>query len=87
VGFTALYIGERQAGRSTRLTVANDAFRLIPVAAYTQLNASVGYVRARYSIRTNVSNLLNQLSYNVHDDNSINPIAPRMVSATVSWNW
>jgi iron complex outermembrane recepter protein len=87
LGFTALYIGERQAGRSTRLTVANDAFRLIPVAAYTQLNASVGYVRARYSLRANVSNLLNQLSYNIHDDNSVNPIAPRMVSATVSWNW
>ena len=87
LGLTAFYMGERQAGRSTRVTVNNDAFRLIPVAAYTQLNASVGYVRARYAVRANVTNLLNELSYNVHDDNSINPIAPRQVSATLSWTW
>ncbi|MEZ0609404.1 TonB-dependent siderophore receptor [Fibrella sp. WM1] len=87
LGFTAFYVGERQAGRSTRVTVANDTYRLIELPAYTQLNASVGYVRARYAIRANVTNLLNQLSYNVHDDNSINPIAPRQVSATLSWNW
>lgn len=87
VGLTAFYMGERQAGRSTRLTVANDAFRLIELPAYTQLNASVGYVRARYAIRANLTNLLNELSYNVHDDNSINPIAPRQVSATLSWTW
>ncbi|XWW47069.1 TonB-dependent receptor [Fibrella sp. USSR17] len=87
LGLTAFYMGERQAGRSTRVTVNNDAFRLIPLPAYTQLNASVGYVKARYAIRANVTNLLNELSYNVHDDNSINPIAPRQVSATLSWTW
>ena len=87
VGLTAFYMGERVAGRSTRTTVANDAYRLIPLPAYTQLNASLGYVKARYAVRANVSNLLNALSYNVHDDNSINPIAPRQVSATLSWSW
>ncbi|HEX9957886.1 MAG TPA: TonB-dependent receptor, partial [Fibrella sp.] len=87
LGLTAFYMGERQAGRSTRLTVNNDTFRLITVPAYTQLNASVGYVRPRYAIRANATNLLNALNYNVHDDNSINPIAPRQVSATLSWMW
>ncbi|MBO0930670.1 TonB-dependent receptor [Fibrella aquatilis] len=87
LGLTAFYMGERVAGRSTRVTVANDAYRLIPLPAYTQLNASVGYVKTRYAIRASATNLLNALSYNVHDDNSINPIAPRQVSATLSWNW
>ena len=87
LGLTAFYMGERQAGRSTRLTVNNDAFRLIAIPAYTQLNASVGYVRPRYAIRANATNLLNALNYNVHDDNSINPIAPRQASATLSWMW
>ncbi|MBO0939438.1 TonB-dependent receptor [Fibrella sp. HMF5335] len=87
LGLTAFYMGERMAGRSTRTTVANDAFRLIPLPAYSQLNASVGYVRPRYAIRANMTNLFDVLSYNVHDDNSINPIAPRQVSATLSWNW
>lgn len=87
LGLTAFYMGERQAGRSTRVMVNNDAFRLIALPAYTQLNASVGYVRTRYAIRANATNLLNVLNYNVHDDNSINPIAPRQVSATLSWMW
>lgn len=87
VGLTAFYMGDRQAGRSTRLTVNNDAYRLIPVPAYTQLDASVGYSLARFSIRAKVSNLLNELSYNIHDDNSVNPIAPRMFSTTVSYRW
>ncbi len=87
LGLTAFYMGERQAGRSTRVTVNNDAFRLIALPAYRQLNASVGYVRTRYAIRANATNLLNVLNYNVHDDNSINPIAPRQVSATLSWMW
>lgn len=64
-----------------------DAFRLIPLPAYTQLDASVGYSLPRLSVRAKLSNILNALSYNVHDDNSINPIAPRMVSTTVSWRW
>ena len=87
LGLTAMYFGERVAGRSTRLTVANDVFRLIPVNAYTQINASAGYNFTKFSIRAKVSNLLNEMSYNVHDDNSVNPIAPRQLSVTVGYKW
>ena len=87
VGLTAFYMGDRQAGRFTRLTVNNDAYRLIPVPAYTQLDASVGYSLARFSARAKVSNVLNVLNHHVYDDNSVNPIAPRMLSATVSYRW
>ncbi len=87
VGLTAMYFGERQAGRSTRLTVKNDTFRLIPVNAYTQVDLSAGYNFSKISLRVKVSNLLDELSYNIHDDNSVNPIAPRMVSATVAFKW
>lgn len=34
LGLTAFYMGERVAGRSTRVTVVNDAFRLMPLSAY-----------------------------------------------------
>ncbi len=87
LGLTAMYFGERQAGRSTRLTVNNDVFKLIPINAYTQIDASVGYNFTKFSIRAKVSNLLNELSYNVHDDNSVNPIAPRMASVTLAYKW
>jgi iron complex outermembrane recepter protein len=87
LGLTAMYFSERQAGRSTRLTVNNDVFKLIPINAYTQIDASAGYNFTKISIRAKVSNLLNELSYNVHDDNSVNPIAPRMASVTVAYRW
>ncbi|RSK43595.1 TonB-dependent receptor [Hymenobacter perfusus] len=85
LGLTTLYIGERQAGRSTRGNVQGDAFRLIPLPSYTQLDASVGYTYDRLSLRLKLSNVLNKLSYNVHDDNSVNPIAPRVFAATVGY--
>jgi iron complex outermembrane recepter protein len=87
VGLTAMYFGERQAGRSTRLTIKNDTFKLIPVNAYTQIDLSAGYNFSKISLRLKVSNLLDELSYNIHDDNSVNPIAPRMASATVAFKW
>jgi iron complex outermembrane receptor protein len=87
VGLTAFYMGERVAGRSTRLTINNDTYRLIPVPAFTQIDASVGYSLSRFGVRAKVSNILNVLSYQIHDDNSVNPIAPRMLSATVSYRW
>lgn len=84
-GFTALYIGARQAGRSTRLTVNNDAYRLIALPDYVQLDAGVGYTLDRLTLRVKLTNLLNQLSYNVHDDNSVNPIAPRQLATTLTY--
>ena len=85
VGVLAYYVGERQAGRNNRLTVNNDAFRLIELPAYTQFDATVGYSLQRLTLRVKLSNVLNQLSYNAHDDNSINPIAPRLLSATLTY--
>lgn len=84
LGLTALYTGDRQAGRSTRLTVKNDAYRLIPIAGFTQVDASAGYASTRFSLRVKMANLGNALSYFVHDDNSVNPIAPRNFSATAA---
>ncbi|RYD73260.1 MAG: TonB-dependent receptor, partial [Sphingobacteriales bacterium] len=85
VGLNATYIGERQAGRSTRLTINNDAYKLISLRDYTLLDFSAGYAKGQYSIRAKVSNLSNELNYNAHDDNSINPIAPRMFFATLAY--
>jgi len=38
-------------------------------------------------VRLKLSNLFNQLSYYAHDDNSINPIAPRQFVATFSYKF
>lgn len=81
-GVGVVYIGERMAGRSTRLTVVNDSYKLIPIPAYSNIEASVGYKKKNTAVRLKVSNVLNTESYNVHDDNSVNPIAPRQIIAT-----
>lgn len=84
-GVLGFYVGDRVAGRSTRTTITNDTYRLMTVPDYFQFDASAGYSFSNISLRIKVSNLLDQLSYNVHDDNSVNPIAPRMFSATVTY--
>ncbi|MBO2012634.1 TonB-dependent receptor [Hymenobacter negativus] len=98
-GVTAYYVGDRLAGRNNRTlnpatgkpwvdtnnNPINDAFKLIALPNYFLFDASLGYSYERVSVRVKLANLLNELSYNVHDDNSINPIAPRNFSATVTY--
>jgi iron complex outermembrane receptor protein len=83
-GFIAYYVGDRVAGRSTRVQVNNDSYKLMPIPDYVQFDATVGYSIQKITLRFKLSNLFNKLSYYVHDDNSVNPIAPRQFAATVS---
>lgn len=87
VGFGMLYIGDRSAGRQTRVTVPNDTYKPMPLPAYTNLDATVAYTKNKVSVRLKMTNILNELSYNVHDDNSVNPIAPRQITATVGFKF
>ncbi len=48
-------------------------------------DASLGYTYNRFSLRVKLANILDELSYNMHDDNSVNPIAPRNFAATFSY--
>jgi iron complex outermembrane receptor protein len=86
-GAGALYIGDRYAGRSTRVTVPNDSYKLIALPSYVSLEAGAGYILSNLSLRLKVTNILNVLSYNVHDDNSVNPIAPRQLMGTVTYKF
>jgi iron complex outermembrane recepter protein len=82
-GIGIYYVGERVAGRST--TKANPGYALMPVPAYFLCETSLGYTYQNLNFRVKVNNIFNQLSYNVHDDNSVNPIAARQFTATVSY--
>jgi iron complex outermembrane receptor protein len=90
-GATGYYVGDRLAGRNPRLLYTaqgnpvGDANKYISLPNYFLFDASLGYATERFSLRVKMANLLNELSYNVHDDNSINPIAPRNFSATLSY--
>jgi iron complex outermembrane receptor protein len=82
-GFTAFYTGNRVAGRSTRLTVVNDTYKLMKIPDFTSFDVTAGYGFGEVMLRGKISNLFNALSYYVHDDNSVNPVAPRQVSVSV----
>jgi iron complex outermembrane receptor protein len=87
LGFTGFYVGDMLAGRNTRLTVANDAYRLIPLPSFFHLDVSAGYTFRNASLRGRLTNVLNELGYYAHDDNSINPIAPRQFALTLSYKF
>ncbi len=82
LGLISFYTGNRVAGRST--TAANPEYKLMPIPDFVQVDAMIGYSYKSMSLRAKASNLFDKMSYYVHDDNSINPIAPRMYSLTLS---
>ena len=86
-GFTLFYVGDMMAGRSTRLTVPDDAFKLIPLPSFFQGDVSLGYTYSNASIRVRMTNITNALGYYAHDDNSINPIAPRQFVTTLAYKF
>lgn len=87
LGVSAFYSGERKGGRSTQLTVSNDNRKLIDIPDYTQFDCYVGYQFGNLSLKAKVTNLTNVLSYYIHDDNAIMPIAPRQLSTTISYHF
>jgi iron complex outermembrane receptor protein len=86
-GLVNTYFGKRFAGRSTRITVNNDAYRLIPLNDFIQVDATLAYVCKKWAVRTKLSNLFNELNYNIHDDNSLNPITPRNYSVSLNYTF
>ncbi len=75
-------MGDRLAGRNPRLLFDKDgnptvdANKLIAVPNYFLFDASLGYACDRFPVRFKMANLLNELSCNLHDDNSVNPHRP-----------
>jgi iron complex outermembrane receptor protein len=80
VGAIAQYMGLRYVGRSTRLTINNDQYQLIPIQGFVEVDLVASYKWKQWKCNAKLSNVFNQLSYHVHDDNSLNPIAPRNAS-------
>ncbi|WP_315816684.1 TonB-dependent receptor domain-containing protein [Paraflavitalea speifideaquila] len=76
VGVTALYIGKRNAGWNNQIEQTQNYSRLIPVDGFTTVDISAGYTWKAISLLAKVSNLGNTYNYYVHENYSVNPIAP-----------
>ncbi|WP_348824164.1 TonB-dependent siderophore receptor [Flavobacterium aestuarii] len=59
--------------------------RDIPLEGYATVDASVGYDWKKVSILCKVSNITDELNYTVHENYSVNPIAPRQVMVSLKY--
>ena len=86
-GATGLYIAGMDGGKETRLTVPNDNRQLIPLPDFAQVDFTAAYGFKGLLFGIKVSNIFNALGYYAHEDESINPIALREYSATISYKF
>jgi iron complex outermembrane receptor protein len=93
LGAIGNYIGERSGGWNDQIVIntttgaktIND--RDIPLEGYTTIDLSAGYSWKKLSILCKLSNITNELNYTVHENYSINPIAPRLVMTSIKYKF
>lgn len=92
-GSIANYIGDRIGGwnndyiYNTTTNQVEFRDREIPVEGYVTVDVSAGYEWKQFSLLCRLSNITNELNYTVHENYSINPIAPRQFMATVKYKF
>ena len=87
LGLINSYVGVRAAGRYTNLTTPSDPRKPVQLPEYFQSDATIAYKYNQITFRAKMSNIFNTMSYNVHDDNSVNPIAPTNYSLTMNYSF
>ena len=93
LGAIGNYIGNRSGGWNDQIVInattgaktIND--RDIPIEGYTTVDLSAGYSWKKLSILCKLSNITNELNYTVHENYSINPIAPRQVMTSIKYKF
>ena len=93
IGAIGNYIGNRLGGWNDQyvvnpttgaVTINN---RDIPLQGYTTIDISVGYTYKKWSILCKLSNITNELNYTVHENYSVNPIAPRQIMTSLKYKF
>ena len=86
LGTIANYIGNRLGGyNNTNGQTIDD--RTIPLSDFTTIDFSVGYSWNKFSLLCKLSNITNELNYTVHENYSVNPIAPRQVVTSLKYKF
>lgn len=84
-GISFIYIGNRFAGWNNTQQQAQSYSRLIPVSGFSTTDISLGYTYKKFDFLTKLSNIYNTFNYYVHENYSVNPIAPRQFVGTISY--
>jgi iron complex outermembrane receptor protein len=98
LGAIGNYIGDRTGGWNDRYvwteknpTTTPKTYtvtiedREIPLEGYATLDASIGYEWKKVAILGKISNIANELNYIVHENYSVNPIAPRQAMISLKY--
>lgn len=89
-GAISNYIGKRIGGWNNQVdsSLPSGVYdREIPIEGYTTIDASVGYSWKKFSVLCRLSNITNELNYTVHENYSVNPIAPRQVMTCLKYKF
>lgn len=87
------YIGKRLGGWNNQIVINSTTFessindREIPLSDYGTIDLSVGYNWRQFSLLCKLSNITNELNYTVHENYSVNPIAPRQVLTSLRYKF
>lgn len=81
IGAAGFYIGDRFGGWNFTQQQAQKYSRLLPVSGFTTVDFAAGYNFKKIAIMVKVFNVYN---YYVHENYSINPIAPGQFISTIS---
>lgn len=90
IGAIGNYIGDRLGGWNNQV---NPEYpngirdREIPVNGYTTLDVSLGYNWKQFSLLCKLSNITNELNYTLHENYSVNPIAPRQILTSLRYKF
>ncbi|RFZ84294.1 TonB-dependent siderophore receptor [Mucilaginibacter terrenus] len=90
VGTSVYYLGNREAGFANVVPPVGQpqaASRLVHVPHFTTVDASLGYTYKKLSIIGKISNIGDVLNWNVHENYSVNPIAPRQFLTTLTYKF
>ena len=85
LGTSVFFVGKRYGGWNNTIGQSQNYSRLIAVDGFTTIDVSVGYSIRKFTVLGKLSNLANTYSYYVHENYSVNPIAPRQFTVTVSY--
>ena len=90
IGSSTNYIGNRVGGWNNQYRAGDPNGiwdREIPLNDYTTIDFSAGYEWGKFSILCKLSNITNELNYTVHENYSVNPIAPRQVLTSLRYKF
>lgn len=90
IGAIGNYIGDRLGGWNNQVNPAypNNVWdREIPVDGYTTIDVSLGYTWNDFTLLCKLSNITNELNYTLHENYSVNPIAPRQILTSLRYKF